>query len=310
MKILICGATGLIGSALVKSINSQHELTIISRSVDRSKKIFPQLPAYTWDVFQQQSDFVSDFDVIINLAGANIGSQRWTRSRKKQIVDSRVISTRCIAEACANSEHAPRILNASAIGIYSAKRNDDNCYTEASAINTDTNDFLSTVAQQWETALVTAETAKVSVVKLRFAVVLSKHGGALAKLLPAYKMGLGGKIGSGKQAFSWVSLTDVVRAIQYIIEHPDITGAVNIVAPEIVNQKTFSQTLAKILHRPAFFTMPAFVVKLLFGEMGEALILDGQRVKDDKLRQHGFHYEYPKLEAALTHELQSAVEKT
>ena len=294
MKILIAGASGLIGQALVAAWQSQHDIVVLGRDADKLKKVFPQQAAITW--VQLQS--VEGFDVVINLTGANIGQGRWTVKRKQVILDSRVTATQQLAALCANATSAPRLLSASAIGVYGLPIKPQ-VFDEQSALPMQPQDFLAEVGAAWEGALSEAEQAAVSVTKMRFGVVLAKHGGALAKMLPAFKLGLGGPIGSGQQPFSWVALADVVRAITFLVEHSEVTGPVNIVAPEVVTQKHFAQALSKALHRPAFFPLPAWLVKLQFGQMGKDLLLNGLSVNSQVLTDAQFTFAHPNLSAAL-----------
>ena len=294
MKILIAGASGLIGQALVVAWQDQHDIVVLGRDAVKLKKVFPQQTAITWTQLQS----VEGFDVVINLAGANIGQGRWTAKRKQVILNSRVTATQQLAALCARASSPPRLLSASAIGVYGLSA-ELQVFDEQSALPTPPQDFLAEVGAAWEAALSEAEQAGVPVTKMRFGVVLARHGGALAKMLPAFKLGLGGPIGSGQQPFSWVALADVVRAITFVIEYPELTGPVNIVAPEVVTQKHFAQALGKALHRPAFFPLPAWLVKLQFGQMGEELLLNGVSVKSQKLIEAGFVFQHAALSECL-----------
>jgi uncharacterized protein (TIGR01777 family) len=302
MKILIAGATGMVGQALVKALEADHTLVLLGRDPLKLKQCFAKHTAIGWQAFLDTHNPLDDIDVVINLAGENIGEGRWSVARKDLIISSRVNATHTLATACAHSANKNiRLLNASAIGVYGRSAQPDQIYDEQSPISNPPKDFLSTVGRAWEEALAPAEQAGVSVVKMRFGVVLSKNGGALAKMLPAFKFGLGGPIGSGQQSFSWVSLHDLIRAITWLIQHPEITGPVNIVAPEWVTQRQFAKMLGKILHRPAVLPLPAAVVKLQFGQMGQELLLNGIAVRSSVLIKHGFEFSYPKLEGALDH---------
>lgn len=298
MRILIAGASGLIGQALIAAWQNQHDIVVLGRDADKLKKVFPQRPGITWTHLQS----VEGFDVVINLAGANIGQGRWTTNRKQVILGSRVTATQQLAALCAKASSAPRLLNASAIGVYGLPAKPQ-VFDEHSALPNPPQDFLAEVGVAWERALSEAEQAGVPVTKMRFGVVLAKHGGALAKMLPAFKLGLGGPTGSGQQPFSWVVLADVVRAITFLVEHPELAGPVNIVAPEVVTQKHFAQALGKTLHRPAFLPLPAWLVKLQFGQMGEALLLNGVSVNSQVLTDAQFTFAHPNLSAALQHVL-------
>jgi uncharacterized protein (TIGR01777 family) len=234
-------------------------------------------------------------DAIVNLAGAPIAT-RWTARRKREILESRVAGTRRIVEAIANLERAPRVfVCASAIGFYGDRGNEE--LTEDSGPGSD---FLADVVRQWEHA---ALTARVRTVPLRFGIVLSSHGGALEKMLPAFRMGLGGRLGSGTQWMSWIALHDLVRAIRFTIDSDEIRGPVNAVAPHAVTNAEFTATLGRVLRRPAVCPVPAAVLRALFGRMAGMAMLASQRVRPARLEQAGFQFEYAALEGALRHEL-------
>jgi len=306
MKILIAGATGMVGKALVNVLETNHTLFVLGRDKQKLNLYFQRHKVIDWDEFSTSKEFLNDIDVVINLCGENIGDKRWTKARKELILNSRVCTTNILAHACANSNNKNiRLLNASAIGVYGNSNDPDKIYDEHSTLPNPPQDFLSTVGTAWENALAPAEHANISVVKMRFGVVLSTHGGALAKMLPAFKFCLGGKIGSGKQAFSWISLDDLIRSIVWLIDHPTIKGAVNIVAPEVVTQKIFAKTLGKALHRPTFFSLPKWFIQLQFGQMGVELLLGGINVNSTMLENNGFHFLYPTVESALVAMLKS-----
>ena len=304
MKIIIFGGSGLIGQALVKHLVAEHEIAVVGRDVRKLKDCFGNtVNPMTWRAIT--TNVLANYDVAINLAGENIGAKRWTSTQKQKIINSRVSTTTKIAQKCAElAERAPRLMNASAVGVYGLQTTiaaqNRVIYDEDSVLPSPPSDFLSQVGCEWECALVPAEKAGVSVVKLRFAVVLSKHGGALVKMLPSFQLGLGAVLGSGQQPFSWVALNDVVAAITFLIHHPQASGAFNIVADEIVTQKIFAKTLAKVLKKPCFLRIPSPMVHLLFGQMGDELLLNGQRVNAKRLRKLGFEFGYPSLEAALS----------
>ncbi len=296
----------MIGQALSQELsqavlNSNHELYFLGR--DRSKiikKFGADFKIMTWDELSQNQNLLDPIDLIINLSGENIGEQKWSEKQKEKIIKSRVESTLLLAKFCAaraseKENKKIRLLNASAIGIYEG----ENLHDENAEISLTPKTFLSQVAQAWERALEPAEKAGVPVTRMRFSVVLSDQGGALGKMLPAFRFGLGGILGSGKQLFSWISLHDLVRAIIFLIDHPEITGPVNMVSPEVITQKVFAKTLAKIINRPCFLKIPGWVLKLQFGEMAQELLLSGLCVKSKRLDQHGFIFEDKDLKTAL-----------
>jgi len=300
MKIIIFGASGMIGQALVSALKANHTVIAVGRNLQKLQTLFQNsCECLVWkDIDERGHEILVSCDLVINLVGENIGAKRWSDRQKREILESRVKATQKIAEICAQfGDRSPRLMNANAIGIYglqySAIKDEDSILPKTPK------DFLSTVALAWEKALEPAEKAGVNIIKLRFAVVLSKNGGALKKMLPSFKFGLGSVLGSGEQPFSWVALEDVVRAILFLMEQDDVSGAFNIVADEVVSQKVFAKTLATVLKRPFFMRMPAPIVKLLFGQMGEELLLRGQRVKSKRLHALGFQFDCPSLETAL-----------
>lgn len=297
MNILICGASGFVGQALVKTLKDQHALTLLGRNINKLKKTFgDHQPCMTWDNLTQET--LKIFDAVINLAGENIGDKRWSSARKKAILQSRVSTTQKLATLCARlGEHSPRLLNTSAIGVYGLSEN--TVFDEHSTLPKPPCDFLSEVGQAWEAALLPAIEANVNVTIMRFAVVLSPEGGAMKKLLPSFKLGFGAVLGSGQQAFSWIALEDLTRAISFLLDHPQQHGVFNLVADEVVIQKQFAEKLACTLHRPCFMRMPAGAVKALFGQMGDELLLQGQHVKNTRLASAGFRFKYPTLNDAL-----------
>lgn len=294
MNIIICGASGLVGSALTQKLKSKHNLTLVGRNPSHLNNNFKCL---SWN--DLTTNLLANYECVINLAGENIGNKKWSATQKQLILDSRVKTTTQIAQLCTQlKNNSPRILNASAIGIYGIE-NKDACDETMPLDNTKT-DFLSCVGTQWEAALDNAIHAGVNVVTLRFAVILATQAGALAKMLPSFKFGMGAVIGNGTQPFSWVLIDDVVSAIEFLLDKPEATGAFNIVADEVVTQKQFAKTLAATLHRPCFMRLPDFLIKLMFGEMGEILLLNGVSVKATRLKQLGFQFKYPTLKSALS----------
>jgi uncharacterized protein (TIGR01777 family) len=292
-RIIICGGSGLIGQALIQKWHNKHPLTLITRHRKKTQQKLPMIDQHlSWS--QLNIDTLKAHDVLINLAGANIGSQRWSAKRKQTILNSRIDTTTHLANLLEqiSPTQRPHWLNASAIGFYGQQNtaNLKHCVdeTNSEAIH---NDYLSEIATHWENAAGTQ-----AVTLLRFAVVLSPDGGALAKMLPSFRLGLGATLGDGEQCFSWVALADVVKAIDFLIEHPEVSGPINIVADQVVNQKAFAKSLAKACHRPCLLKLPKGVVKGLFGEMGETLLLKGQCVRASRLKALGFCFDYPNLD--------------
>jgi hypothetical protein len=236
-------------------------------------------------------------DAVVHLAGENIAGMRWTDEKKKAIRDSRVYGTRTLIEAFARLEKKPEILiSSSAIGFY-GDRGDEEVTETSSAGDT----FLSEVCKEWESESRRAEDMGVRTVLLRNGIVLSKDGGALGTMITPFKFGLGGIVGSGKQWMSWVSLDDVVGVINFAIENEKLRGAVNVVSPNPVTNEEFTKTLGDVLYRPTFLPLPEFAVNLVFGEMGDALLIDSTEVIPKRLFDAGYAFKYPELKAALEH---------
>jgi uncharacterized protein (TIGR01777 family) len=234
-------------------------------------------------------------DAVVNLAGASIAGGRWTKARKQLLRTSRIDTTRALVGALAKMNVRPRVLvSASAIGIYGDRG--DERLTEESKPGTD---FLAGLARDWEAEALKAEALGIRVVAARFGIILAKHGGALAKMLLPFKLGVGGSLGSGKQWMSWITLEDVVGAVRFAIENGSVRGTVNVVAPQPVQNAEFTQALAKALRRPGLFPAPALVLRLALGEMADALLLSSQRVSIEKLQQLGYQFRFPELPSAL-----------
>lgn len=293
MKIVIAGASGFVGRALVQKLEQEgHSLLFLTRG-----KTDPQQRQIHWDPEQGvlERKEIEGADVWINLAGENIASGRWTVKRKEKILNSRVKGSRLLAEAAAMADRPPKvIINASAIGYYGDRG--DEILTEESAVGTG---FLPEVCRAWEEALAPAEKAGVRVVKMRFGVVLGRDGGLLKRMLLPFKLGLGGVIGSGRQYMSWVALDDLVGALLFVMVDEECRGAYNVVAPEPVTNAEFTKTLGAVVHRPTLFPLPAFVARMVFGEMADGLMLSSARVLPIRLQKAGYTFRYPDLRQAL-----------
>jgi uncharacterized protein len=292
MRILISGASGLIGSVLRPALVVEgHSTAVLVRRPPAGDQV-QWNPASPLDPRP-----LANFDAIVHLAGKNIAG-RWTHAFKREVRESRVQGTRTLATAAAESFRQtghPRIfVAASAVGYYGNRGDEE--LTEASAAG---QGFLADVCQEWEDAAAPAAAAGVRVVHLRIGVVLTKDGGALRAMLPTFRFGLGGPIGDGRQFMSWITLDDVVIAFLFALTNDNLNGPANLVAPQPVRNRDFVRALASALHRPAIFPLPAFVVKALFGEMGEALLLASARVRPAKLQAGGFQFTHPELAEAL-----------
>jgi uncharacterized protein (TIGR01777 family) len=255
----------------------------------------------TWNPAQSiPPDSVSGFDAVIHLAGETIVG-RWTDAKKKRILESRRVGTRNLAQALARASRRPQtFIAASAIGFY-GNRGDEVLREDSSSGH----DFLSEVCREWEAATEPAREAGIRTVNLRFGVILSTQGGALKQMLLSFRLGLGGRIGDGRQWWSWIDINDVVGAIYHAMKTDLLYGPVNVVAPRPVRNADFTQVLARVLHRPAMFPVPGFAARLAFGEMADELLLASQRVEPAKLVSSGYPFQYSDLETALRKLLQA-----
>jgi uncharacterized protein len=295
-RILISGASGPIGKALLPVLTSSGDKIV--RLVRHAAKDSSEI---SWDpAIPLLPESVSGFDAIIHLAGETIFG-RWTEAKKKKIRESRVLGTSNLAQAASRAQQKPRIfLSASAIGYYGDRG--DEPLTEQSSIGTG---FAAELCREWESATDAAAQAGIRTVRMRIGIIMSPDGGALQAMLPAFRMGLGGRMGDGRQWMSWIHVQDMATAVQHILENEELHGPVNMVAPDPVTNAEFARTLASVLSRPAIFPMPAFVVKVIFGQMGNELLLASQRVEPAKLAGSGYRFRYrelkPALEAILRH---------
>jgi uncharacterized protein (TIGR01777 family) len=289
MKIALTGASGLIGTALSAALaDAGHELI---RLVRRE----PVHPGEArWDIAAGTIDeaALQDVEAIVHLAGENIG-QRWSTATREKVLSSRVDGTRLIAETAARLPGKPMLLCASATGFYGSRG--DEVVDEASPRGTG---FLADVVDAWESAADPARSAGVRTVHLRQGIVLSRHGGALQRLLLPFRLGVGGRVGNGRQWWSWVSLDDVVAAYLFALEGT-VTGPVNVAAPGVVTNQEFVRALGRALHRPALLPLPSFAVRAAFGQMGEEMLLAGQRVMPTKLESAGFRFGRPQIDDGL-----------
>lgn len=297
MNTLVTGASGLVGSALLPLLVSKgHRITrmVRTKSRDSSDEIL-------WDPRNEvlAPAAIEGFENIIHLAGENIAGGRWNAERKRRIRDSRVKGTRLLAEALAGTTRPPKVMVcASAIGFYGDRRQE--LLTEDSRPG---RGFLPDVCQEWEKAAGPAAERGIRIVNLRIGVVLSPKGGALAKMLLPFRLGLGGKIGSGDQFMSWIALDDLVRIVHYAIHSQTLEGPVNAVAPNPATNREFTSKLGRVLSRPTFLTLPAFAARLFLGEMADGLLLASTRVEPAALRASGYKFRFSNLENALNHML-------
>ena len=297
-RVLITGASGLVGSRLVAALRADgFAVTALVR-----RGVQPGGQEIRWDPEGGQLDpaQVEGFEAVIHLAGENIAAGRWTPQRKQLILRSRIDGTALLCRTMAKLQRRPRVLvSASAVGYYGDCG--DEFVDESSPPG---KGFLTEVCRQWEAATQAASDAAIRVVNLRLGMVLSAAGGALPRMLGPFKAGLGGVVGTGRQYVSWVAIDDLVSAVRFAIAAGELAGPVNAVSPGAVTNREFVTTLARVLHRPAVVPLPAIAVRLMYGEMGQSLLLEGARVRPAKLLQRGFLFQYPDLESALRHELQ------
>jgi len=299
MKILIAGATGLVGTALKPAFDAKG--FSITDLVRKSPNV--ALPEIEWHPNRGEIDAASleGFDAVINLAGESIAEGRWTDEKKKRIRESRIKGTRLLSETLAKLSSPPKVfLCASATGIYGDRG--DEILDEDSAPG---KGFLAEVCREWEEATRAASDAGMRVVNLRFGPIFSKEGGMLAKLLTPFKLGVGGKVGSGKQYVSWVAIDDVVSAVMFALENEEIRGGINIVTPNPATNEEFTKAMGKVLSRPTIFAVPEFAARLAFGEMANEMLLSSQRVLPKRLSEAGYQFQYPDLESALRHLLRA-----
>ncbi|HEV3351288.1 MAG TPA: TIGR01777 family oxidoreductase [Acidimicrobiales bacterium] len=295
MKVVVTGSTGLIGTALVRALETRGDG--VTRMVRRS----PGTGEARWDpeAGQIEAAALEGHDAVVHLAGAGIGDHRWSEDHKRAVLDSRVKGTTLLASTVAALTDKPRIMaSGSAMGYYGLRG--DEVLTEDAAAGTG---FLADVCEQWEAATAPAEDAGVRVAHLRTGLVLSPHGGALKQMLLPFKLGLGGRIGSGRQWWSWISIDDEVNAILHIIDtSAPAGGAFNLTAPNPVTNEEFTRTLNRVLRRPTLLPTPTFALKAMFGsEAVDEMFLGGQRVVPARLQADGYAFRHPELEGALRH---------
>jgi uncharacterized protein (TIGR01777 family) len=303
MSIAITGSTGLLGSALIDALQTDGQL--ISPVVRR--KSAGSANEILWDPIRGsiEGEKFNNIDAVVHLAGESV-AQRWTAARKKEILESRVRGTTLLCQTISSLSSKPSVLvSASAIGYYGDRG--DERIDEASSPG---DGFLADVCQQWEAATQSARDADIRVVNLRIGVVLTPKGGALAKMLTPFRLGVGGVLGSGRQYMSWIALDDLVRIIQFALHAAAISGPVNAVAPNPATNREFTKTLGRVLRRPTIFPLPAFAAHLIFGQMADEVLLAGAHVVPNALSAAQFEFAYPQLEPALRHLLNSGESRT
>lgn len=287
MRLLVTGGTGLIGSALIKSLKQEHSVVALSRRPEVAQK---QLGVTAISDLSSLSN-LNGFDGIINLAGEPIADKRWSSRQKLKIQQSRFNLTQQLATLINKSDKVKVLISASAIGYYGRQgsepinESEQNCYPE----------FSHSLCAQWEAL---AQQANCRVCTTRIGIVLAEKGGALKKMLPPFKLGLGGPVASGEQYMSWIHIDDIVSAIEFLLNSPDASGPFNLTAPQPVSNQIFSRALASRLYRPCLFRVPQVSLRLMFGEMADLLIF-GQNVVPKRLEEQGFHFQYRNIDEAL-----------
>jgi uncharacterized protein (TIGR01777 family) len=301
MKVAITGATGFVGSRLVERLQKQGmKVLVLTRNTNRAQKLFPttaypnvEITAYTPTISGAWQDQIASVEGVVNLAGAPISEGRWTTERKQSILDSRKLTTQKIVEAIINSTTKPKILvNASAVGYYGTSPNAT--FNENSPSG---RDFLAQVCQDWEAEALKVASGGVRLVILRFGIVLGM-GGALAKMIPPFKLFAGGPIGSGEQWFSWIYIDDVVNLILQALTTEQMSGVYNATAPHPVRMAELSTTMGEVMNRPSWLPVPAFAIEAMLGD-GAVVVLEGQKVLPQRTLSSGFQYKYSQLKPAL-----------
>ena len=297
MKILISGASGLVGTHLIPTLTKGHDVfKLVRKAAQNADEI-------QWDAVkgfgETEQIKLENFDAVVHLAGDNVASENWSHEKKRKIKESRTTGTRVLVDALSKTQNPPKhFISASAIGFY-GDRADEIC-TETSAQGAG---FLPEVCHEWEAEALRAESFA-RVVCMRIGVVLAKDGGALEKMLTPFKFGVGGIVGSGKQWMSWIALDDIVSIINFLLENENLRGAFNLTAPNPVTNEQFTKALGGALGRPTIMPIPEFAIKLMFGEMGETLLLKGTRAVPARLEDASYKFKYLNVEDAMRHVLE------
>lgn len=293
MKIFITGGTGLVGSHLIpRLLQENHTVTVLSRNIEKAQAILGNNLEFCDSLERLTS--LDEYDAVINLAGEPIAGKRWTELQKQRLCQSRWQITKKLTQLIKSGENPPQIfISGSAIGYYGNK--EDVIITEDTEPH---EEFTNKLCKAWEAFAMEAESSKTRVCLLRTGIVLSSKGGMLAKILPVFKLGLGGTMGSGKQYISWIYIEDMVGIINFLLTAPHVKGAVNMTSPSPVTNKEFSKTLAKVLKRPCIFNVPSVIISLFMGE-ASTLLLDGQRAIPKKLELNKYQFRYKDIQSAL-----------
>lgn len=299
-RVLVTGGTGFIGKALCRHLlDMGYRLTVLTRDTGQPDLIDDRAIRYVANLDEIAPE--QAIDAIVNLAGEPLNSGRWTPQLKQLFIDSRLDMTNALIERAGRQQEPPRVLiSASAIGWYG--HHDDTPLTESSAAN---DGYSHRLCELWEQAARAGEALGMRVVCLRIGIVLELDGGPLPEMLPAFRVGAGGPMGTGRQYWSWIHRKDLVRLIEFALDYPGLNGAVNATAPNPVPQREFAAALGAVLHRPAVAPLPGFMARLMLGEFADEVLLNGQRVVPEKATFHGFEFEFPELRPALEDILQA-----
>lgn len=291
MRVLITGASGFLGTALSRALVQRGDDVVAAR-----RRVDPESVKWSTAEGFDPPEALSGFDAVIHLAGENVGAGRWTAQRKERIRKSRVEGTARVVEALRVADPRPTtLICASAVGYYG-----DTGQRTCTEQDEPGDDFLAHVCVAWEAEAIKAEELGVRVIRTRFGALLGSEGGMLERLLPVFKKGLGGRLGDGEQGISWIHLHDAVRAVLFLLDRSQSSGPYNVTAPEPASNREFTQMLGAVLHRPTVLPAPAFALRVAFGEMGDTVLLRGQRALPKRLLQEGFSFEYSRLQPALT----------
>jgi uncharacterized protein len=302
MRVVITGGTGLIGRALTAElVKDKYEVVVLSRNPEKARGLPEGVRAVRWDgkTAQGWGELADGAYGIINLAGESLAGEswlsiRWTKSRKNEIVNSRLNSGQAVVEAVRAARVKPQVvLQASGVGYYGPR--DNRPVSEAEKPGSD---FLASLSVDWEGATRPVEALGVRRVVVRLGVVLAREGGALSRQMLPFKLFVGGPLGSGKQGYPWIHIRDIVQAMKFLIETPQAQGAYNLSAPQMTNNREFGRALARTMHRPFYFPVPAFALKIAFGEAA-TLLLEGQFVDPGRIQRLGYEFKFPEVEPAL-----------
>ena len=302
MRIVIAGGTGLIGKALARElVKARYEVVLLSRNPGQARVLTEDVIITGWDgkTAQGWGSLVDGAYAVINLAGESLAGKnwlsiRWTKSRKEEIIQSRLRAGQAIVEAVQTARVKPQaLLQASAVGYYGPRDNQPIGEAEKPG-----SDFLATLCKDWENSTLPVEKIGIRRIVVRLGVVLSKEGGALSRQVLPFKLFVGGPLGSGKQGYPWIHIADAVRAMRFLVENPQAQGAFNLTAPQLVTNADFGRALGRAMHRPYYFPVPAFAIRLAFGE-ASTVLLDGQMPEPRRLQEMGFSFQFPDVDSAL-----------